>query len=274
RIVRWRKGGRIETVIAKSNRANGLCFDRDGMLIACEGMEDDASIPDEGRALTRRDLASGTRTVLCDRYEGRRFNSPNDLCIDREGFIYFTDPYYGGDRKRIEQDCEGVYRVRSDGSGVKRILDAKDVKRPNGIAISPDRKTLYVVDNKPDEPPSRMVLAFNLAEDGTASGRRVLFDFKGGRGGDGMSIDMEGNLYVAAGANRKYPNQSTQFPAGVYVISPQGKLLQTIKISEDMCTNCCFGGEDGRTLFVTAGKTLFAVPTTKIGYNVWPTAAP
>jgi gluconolactonase len=268
RIVRLAPGASDGTTFLQpSGRANGLMFDAHGFLLACEGNERGGL---GGRRLSRIDVVSGKRTVIVDRYQGKRFNSPNDLCIDERGRIYFTDPYYGPDRDGLELDTEGVYRVNSDGTELVRVLGADHVSRPNGIAISRDQKTLYVVDNQPLIP-VRKLWAFTLDEEGDATGeRKEFYDWGKGRGGDGMCIDSEGNLYVTGGANRPYTNQTTDKPAGVYVFSPQGKLKGIIKVPEDMVTNCCFGDADLKTLYVTAGKTLWKIRMNVAGRLTWP----
>ena len=270
RILRLAPGADVaDTFLNPSGRANGLMFDAHGFLIACQGNEKGGL---GGRRLVRIDPISKKQTVIADNYEGDRFNSLNDLCIDKSGRIYFTDPYYSPDRSMLEMAEEGVYRVNSDGTGLVRILDNKIVSRPNGISITQDEKTLYVVDNNPTVP-QRKLWAFNLDAAGLVTGKpRELHDFGAGRGGDGMCMDSVGNLYVTAGANRKYPNQNLDNPAGVYVFSSAGKLLEIIKIPEDMVTNCCFGGSDMKTLYITAGKTLWQVRTKVTGYALWPKA--
>lgn len=271
RILRLASGAAIaDTFLRPSGRANGLMFDSKGFLVACQGNEKGGL---GGRRIVRIDPISKEQTIIADKYQGGRFNSPNDLCIDKAGRIYFTDPYYSPDRSMLELDgVEGVYRVNSDGTGLVRVLDNKIVARPNGIAISQDEKTLYVVDNHPVVP-QRKLWSFDLDPDGLPTGKpRELHDFGGGRGGDGMCMDSKGNLYVTAGANRKYPNQNLDNPAGVYVFSPEGKLEGVIRVPEDMVTNCCFGGSDMKTLFITAGKTLWQVRTKVEGYALWPKA--
>ena len=270
RILRLAPGAAVaDTFLNPSGRANGLMFDAHGFLIACQGNEKGGL---GGRRLVRIDPVSKKQTVIVDNYEGNRFNSLNDLCIDKAGRIYFTDPYYSPDRSMLELKVEGVYRVNSDGTGLVRILDNKTVSRPNGISITQDEKTLYVVDNNPTVP-QRKLWAFALDDTGLATGKaRELHDFGAGRGGDGMCMDSVGNLYVTAGANRKYPLQNLDNTAGVYVFSPAGKLLEVIKVPEDMITNCCFGGSDMKTLYITAGKTLWQVRTKVAGYALWPKA--
>ena len=160
RIMRLAPGAAIaDTFLRPSGRANGLMFDAKGFLVACQGNEKGGL---GGRRIVRIDPISKEQTVIVDKYNGGRFNSPNDLCIDKAGRIYFTDPYYSPDRSMLElDDVEGVYRVNSDGTGLVRVLDNKIVARPNGIAISQDEKTLYVVDNNPVVP-QRKLWAFDL----------------------------------------------------------------------------------------------------------------
>ena len=268
RIMRLAPGAASATTFLQpSGRANGLMFDSAGQLVVCEGNERGGL---GGRRITRIDPVSRKRTVIVDRYNGKRFNSPNDLCIDAQGRIYFTDPYYGPDRDQLELDVEGVYRVDSDGGNPVRILGGEQIARPNGIAVSKDQKTLFVVDNHPLKP-VRKVYAFELDAGGLATGQRTeIFDFGNGRGGDGMAIDSRDNIYVTAGANRRYTNQNTDNPAGVYVFSRAGRHLGTIPVPEDMVTNCCFGGKDRRTLFITAGKTVWSIRSRIPGQIVWP----
>jgi gluconolactonase len=168
-------------------------------------------------------------------------------------------------------DIEGVYCI-DEGGKVRRMLTQKEVDRPNGIAVAPDDKTLYVIDSHPKEGGNRKIWAFDLAADGSLSGQRVVYDFGKGRGGDGLRVDLDGNLWVAAGVNkpRGNPGESLDVPAGVYVISPKGKLLGRIPIPEDLITNLAFGGKDRKTLYVTAGKTLYRFPVHVSGHAAYP----
>jgi len=268
RIMRLNAGAdSADVFLQPSGRANGLMFDRDGNLIACEGNERGGL---GGRRIVRIDVNTKKRSVIADRFEGKRFNSPNDLCIDNKGRIYFTDPYYGPDRDQLELDVEGVYRVDADGNNLVRVLGPDFIARPNGIAISKDQRTLFVVDNHPLKP-VRKLLAFELDDDGLPTGKLSEFrDFGAGRGGDGMCIDSQDNIYLTAGANRLYTNQNLDNPAGVYVFSKSGKFLGRIPVPEDMVTNCCFGGADLKTLYVTGGKTLWKIRCKVPGRVVWP----
>jgi gluconolactonase len=168
-------------------------------------------------------------------------------------------------------DVEAVYCIDNAGK-VKRMLTQKEIDRPNGIAVTPDGKTLYVIDSHPKEGGNRRIWGFDLAADGSLSRQRVVYDFGKGRGGDGMRVDLNGNLWVAAGINkaRGNPGESLDVPAGVYVISPEGKLLGRIHIPEDLVTNLAFGGPERKTLYVTAGKTLYRFPVNVSGHAVYP----
>ncbi len=268
RIMRlWPGAENASVFLQPSGRANGLMFDGHGNLLACEGNERGGL---GGRRLVRIDVVTKKRTVIAERYNGGRFNSPNDLCIDKQGRIYFTDPYYGPARDGLELDAECVYRVDADGKNLVRVIGPDQIARPNGIAISADQRTLFVVDNHPLKP-VRKLFAFALNDGGNlADKRREFYDFGNGRGGDGMCIDAKDNIYVTGGANRLYTNQNTDNPAGVYVFSSQGKHLGIIPVPEDMVTNFCFGDADLKTLYVTGGKTLWKIRCKIAGQLVWP----
>ena len=265
RIMRRDPKGVIHVYRTPSGRANGLVFDAIGRLHACEGGGEGGN-----RRVTRTEL-DGSITVLADSYDGKRFNSPNDLAISKRGAIYFTDPRYG-DRSDVEQfdgegkEVEGVYRIDPDGT-VTRII-SHEVDRPNGIAFSPDEKFLYVADNVNDGPQglggNRKLWRFAHRADGSidVKSRKLIYDWGTDRGPDGMTIDSQGRLFVTAGFNHPKPPVETnkKHRAGVYIFSPEGKLLHTLPVPADMITNCTFGGEDGKTLFITAGHKLWSVP--------------
>ena len=267
RILKMDAKGAVTTFRADSGRTNGNCFDAEGRLISCEGGEQGPG----RRRVVRTDMKTGAVTVLTDQYDGQRYNSPNDCCVDAKGRIWFTDPRYGADRTDLEMDVEAVYRIDHAGK-VKRVLTQKEIDRPNGIAVAPDDQTLYVIDSHPKVGGNRKVWAFDLAGDGSLSRQRVVYDFGKGRGGDGMRVDRNGNLWVAAGINkpRGNPGESLDVPAGVYVISPDGKLLGRIPLPEDLITNVAFGGADRKTLYVTAGKTLYRFPVNVSGHAAYP----
>jgi gluconolactonase len=266
RILKMDVKGTVTTFRADSGRTNGNYFDAQGRLISCEGGEQGPG----RRRIVRTDMKTGAITVLTDKYDGKRYNSPNDCCVDGKGRIWFTDPRYGADRTDLEMDVEGVYCI--DAGKVKRVLTQKEINRPNGIAVAPDDRTLYVIDSHPRVGGNRKIWAFDLAADGSLSRQRVVYDFGKGRGGDGMRVDRNGNLWVAAGINkpRGNPGESLDVTAGVYVISPKGKLLGRIPIPEDLITNLAFGGRNRKTLYVTAGKTLYRFPVNVSGHAVYP----
>jgi gluconolactonase len=267
RILKMSRAGVVTVFRADSGRTNGNAFDAQGRLISCEGGEQGLG---GRRRIVRTDLETGKVTVLTERYDGKRYNSPNDVCVDGKGRVWFTDPRYGADRSDLEMDVEGVYRIDPDGK-VTRVLGQPVVQRPNGIAVSEDGRTLYVIDSHPKPGGNRKIWAFGLAPDGTPEKGRLVYDFGKGRGGDGMRLDVRGNLWVAAGiATPRGPGETLDVPPGVYVISPEGKLLGRIPIPEDLITNLCFGGPQRRTLYVTAGKTLYKVPVSVSGYAVYP----
>lgn len=249
---------------ADSGRSNGLLFDAQGRLLACEGNEFG---PGGRRRITRTNMLTGAVEVLTDRFEGAQYNAPNDIAARSDGLIFFTDPCYG-DRTTMQMTHESVYRIDLDGS-VRRVITQPAIQRPNGIALSPDENTLYVVDSCPVAGGNRKIWAFDLSADGFPRGQRLVFDFAPSRGGDGMAVDTLGNLYVAAGINHaRGPHETTDVPPGIYVISPQGNLHGRIPIPEDVLTNVTFGGEDLKTLYITAGRTLFSIRITIPGFVV------
>jgi len=268
RILKMDAMGVVSTFREDSGRTNGNTFDAQGRLISCEGAENG---PGGRRRVVRTDMKTEKIEVLTERYEGKRYNSPNDVVVDPSGRIWFTDPLYAPDRSIMEHEHEAVYRIDTNGK-VTRVITQPAIGRPNGLAITPDGKTLYVIDSnyiKPDA--NRKIWAFDVAEDGSVSKQRVVYDFGRGRGGDGMRLDSQGNLWVCAGiAAPRTANESAEVPTGVYVISPQGKLLGRIPIPEDVITNLAFGGDGKKTLYVTAGKTLFKIPTAVAGYSLYP----
>ncbi len=227
-----------------SGRANGLEFDAMGRLVACEGANTGG-----GRriSLTEKD---GTVRTLTDKWQGKRFNSPNDLIIDKKGRVYFTDPRYVGDEPR-EIDTESVYRIDPDGAVAQIIAD---VKKPNGIALSPDMKTLYLAENNPKG--DRLLLAYPLKVDGDVGPKKVLYDFKDDRGIDGMCIDTKGHIFATAGQGKT---------GGVYIFNSKGVKIGFLATPE-VPTNCAFGGDQGSTLYVTAGKSLYRIQTMTRGY--------
>lgn len=272
RILKMSPAGAVSVFRADSGRTNGNTFDAEGRLISCEGAEQGSG---GRRRIVRTDITKpGEVTVLTERYQGKRYNSPNDACVDTRGRIYFSDPYYGEDRSSLEMGAEAVYRIDPDGA-VTRIVSQPEIERPNGVVVTPDARTLYVADSNGRPGGNRKIWAFDLSEGGTLSRQRLLFDFGKGRGADGMRIDMKGNLWVAGGILLpRTAGETADVPAGVYVISPEGKLLGKIAIPEDVTTNLAFGGPSRSTLFVTSGNSLFKIQTAVQGYALYPPPLP
>ena len=257
RISRRDSSGVVSIYRESSGGANGLLFDAQGRLVACEAAS---------RRVTRTE-PDGKVTVLADSYEGKKFNSPNDLTVDSKGRIYFSDPRYGK-RDGMEMQFEGVYRIDAPGK-VTRVI-GPEVERANGVLVSPGDTYLYVADNNNNKVGgARKLWRFRLRPDGSveAASRKLIFDWQDGRGPDGLKMDSQGNLFVAAGRTKAAPpyESADKFPGGVYVISPEGQQLEFIPIATDEVTNCAFGGSDGRTLFVTAGGNLWTVPVKATG---------
>ncbi len=266
RIMKYSEDGGLSVFREPSHRTNGQTFDTQGRLLHCEGAEFG---PGGGRRVTRTDMTTGKYSVLTDRFDGVRYNSPNDICVDGRGRIYFTDPCYG-DRSIMEMDIEGVYRIDTDGS-VTRILAQPDIQRPNGLAVTQDAGRLYVVDSCPVAGGNRKIWSFDLDEAGNPSNQRAVYDFAPGRGGDGMRLDVEGKLYVAAGIIvPRGEHETADVPPGIYVITPDGQLLGRIPIHEDLLTNLAFGGPNLRTLYITAGKNLYTTRVTTPGQVAFP----
>lgn len=255
-----------------SGKANGLIFNAQGYLIACEGSDYG------GRRVSQWNVKTKERTTLADKYQGKKFNAPNDVCVDRQGRIYFTDPRYLGDEPR-ELKYRAVYRIDTEG---KVVEVTHDVEKPNGIALSPDGKTLYVADHNngtdkidPTQPPPKegamKIYAFPLGGDGLVSGnRKTLIDFGEEKGCDGMTIDEQGNLYLTVRSNKR---------PGVRIFSPDGKEIASIptgptdqpddKPPVGLPSNVEFGiGPEANVLYVTVDMSLYRIPLKARGYHV------
>lgn len=246
-----------------SGRSNGLMFDQQGRLIACEG----ANTGGNRRISVTQGIhgeKDGVTHTLSDKYKGKMFNSPNDLAIDPKGNIYFSDPRYVGDEPR-ELDFEVVFRVTPAG---ETSIATREVQKPNGILVSANGKRVFVSDNNAEG--KRQLVVFDVQQDGSLAGKKILHDFVAGRGIDGMTMDTDGNIYATAGTGDK---------AGIYIFSAEGKHLAFLPTPGDP-TNCVFGGgQDGGTLYITAatgpaldGKQphfgLFRIKTSRRGYHV------
>lgn len=206
--------------LENSNRANGLHVDPAGNIIACEGAEGGRLV----QISPRRNI-----TVIADGYAGNSFNSPNDLWKRPNGGYYMTDPRYGGSRDNLPQGGEHVYCVTSE--KVIRVID--DMVRPNGVTGTADGNILYVADQG-----AGRTYRYVIREDGTLAGKQLFAK----EGSDGMTIDSQGNVYLTNTA--------------VKVYNPDGLLIDTIEVPENP-TNVCFGGEDGKSLYITARTSVY-----------------
>jgi len=222
--------GQAKTFLENSGNANGLMFNSDGRLLMCQH---------SARQVGRLN-PDGSITTLAGSYQGKKLNSPNDLDIDQDGGIYFTDPRYGN-RDSMEMDVEGVYYIKPGGDLI-RVID--DLVRPNGILLSLDGKTLYVIDNGAGK-----VYAYDVQPGGTVKNQRLLvaLNDQNKGDGDGAAMDQQGNLYITS------PRTSS-----VWVVSPDGKILEKIP-SLLPPANCTFGGPDNKTLFITARTALLTI---------------
>lgn len=254
-----------ETVVYRSpsGMSNGIKFDADGNMIAALGADYG------GRMLVRTDMATGKSYILSGLYDGKPYNALNDISIDERGRIYFSDPRYLG-HEPIFQSGYSVYRLDPDGTVTRIVTDGG---KTNGVLVSPDQKTLYVISNdngyfdfqrlKEGETTSQgrhVLQAYDLAEDGSVSNRRELVDYAPYSGPDGMVADVDGNLYVALRAENR---------PGIGVFTPDGEELAFISTGEELPTNVGFGrGEERDVLYVTSGKSLYKIKMAKDGYQL------
>ena len=254
-IYRWRESVGVSLFMSPSGYtgvtfyglepgSNGLTLDHDGNLLACEHGDRRVSI------LTK----DGGKRTLVDQYQGKRLNSPNDLCVGKGGTIYFTDPPYGLPRRyddpRRELDFCGVYRLEPKG---QITLLTKSLARPNGICLSPDERTLYVAQSDPER---AIWMSFPITETGALGDGRVLYDATDQVGKlpglpDGMKVDAGGNLWASG-------------PGGIYVFSSGGKLLGRL-LTNQRTSNCTFGGKDNDELYITVDMYLCRIKTKSKG---------
>ena len=241
RIHKIDAAGKLSTFMENTEGANGLMFDKAGMLYACQG--------GKGRVV-KIDPRTKEVTPVAEQYNGKPFNRPNDLVLDSAGGVYFTDPMFG--QGETPQDLQAVYYVDKAGK-VTRLIS--DLTRPNGVLLSPDEMTLYVLPSG-----TAAIMAYPVQSPGKLGEGRVLAEMMKpeqgeARGGDGLTVDSKGNLYVTVPAL-----------SGIQVVTPQGKTLGLITFPESP-SNCCFGGKDMKTLFVTARTSLYAAPMDATGHR-------
>ena len=229
-IYKLASNQQVEVFRSPSGKANGNTLDKENRLLTAEH---------ENRRVSRTEK-DGKVITLADRYEGKRLNSPNDLVVKSDGSIYFTDPSYGVSKDREELGFYGVYRLASDG---KLTLLVKDLVLPNGIAFSPDEQKLYVNNSE-----AKYIAVYDVKPDGTVTNERLFADLKdASQGGvpDGLKVDLEGNVYSTG-------------PGGVWILSPDGKLLGKISVPET-ATNLAWGESDRKTLYITGSTSLYRI---------------
>jgi gluconolactonase len=254
-ITEWRSG---------TNRTNGLAFDAQGRLFGCCS---------GGRSIVRFD-PDGRNVVIADRLDGKKLSTPNDLAIDRKGRIWFTNPVNDGNwdqTEREELDHRSVLRADPQKDGKYTVTRVTfDTTQPNGILVSRDQTTLYVAESGSKRGIARELRAYPVQEDGSLGTFRTLFtwgeDAKGvHRGIDGMCLDSEGNIVATAG----YEDAGSG--PMIYVFSPTGRVLETHPLPSVRPTNCCFGGPDLTTLFLTTGEGhFFKAQTDRVGWAMYP----
>ena len=226
--------GKVTTFRAPSRNANGNTLDLTGRLLSCEH---------SGRRISIQEKDGTVKTVV-DTFDGKKLNSPNDVVVRSDGTIWFTDPEYGlktkpGTKEKEDKQQPGNYVYRHDPKSGRTTAVVKDFVQPNGLAFSPDEKKLYVADSGAP----RHIRVFDVAADGTLGNGRVFCAIDNG-GPDGIRVDRDGRVWSSAGD-------------GVHVFAPDGRRLGKILVPESPA-NLCFGGEDGKTLFITARKSLYA----------------
>jgi gluconolactonase len=234
RILMWGTDGKLTEFLKPAGRSNGLCFGPDGRLWACA---------DGKNELWTVDVETKQHKVVVNEYKGKLLNGPNDVWVRPDGGLYFTDPFYKRDywkRGPTEQDTQGVYFVTPDGKGLVRVAD--DLKQPNGVIGTPDGKTLYVADIG-----DRKTYSYAIQKDGTLTDKKLFCEM----GSDGMTIDEKGNVYLTG--------------RGVTVFDRAGKKVTQIDVPEGWTANVCFGGADGKTLFITASTRLYGLKMTVKG---------
>jgi gluconolactonase len=241
RILRWDEAsGAVSEFRNPSNNANGLARDRQGRLLTCEHLT---------RRVTRTEY-DGSITVLADRYDGKRLNSPNDIVCASDGAVWFSDPTFGiggyWEGEPAQQELtHAVYRLSPQGELQQMITD---LQAPNGLAFSPDESVLYVVESR--AMPHRKIWAYDVSAGGKLANKRLLIDAQGPGAFDGMAIDADGNLWCGLGTGEGLD--------GVRVYTPEGVAMAHIHLPE-RCANVCFGGRHRNRLFMAASHSVYAL---------------
>jgi gluconolactonase len=240
-LKQWSAADGARTFRQPSRNANGNTIDQQGRLITCEH---------SGRRVARLEK-DGTLQTVVDSFDGKKFNSPNDVVVKSDGTLWFTDPDYGlktnpATKQKEGREQPGNFVYRHDPKSGRTTVLIRDFVQPNGLAFSPDEKILYVADSGAP----RHIRRFDVAADGTVSGGRVFCKIDAGVP-DGIRVDQAGRVWSSAGD-------------GVHIFSPDSRLLGKILVPEAPA-NLCFGGADGKTLFITARKSLYAITVAVAG---------
>ena len=228
-LYKWTTNGKLFVFRHPAGNPNGNTLDREGRLITAQ----------HNRKLTRTEK-NGKVTILAERYQGKRLNSPNDVVVKSDGSIYFTDPPYGIKKEQEELGFYGIYRWKPDGTVT---LLNKQMVRPNGIALSPDEKKLYVSDSK-----KLHIRVFDVNAQGTLTNSKVFAELPGPTNKglpDGIKVDVKGNVYCSGSG-------------GVWIFSPTGQLLHKITVPQSV-TNLAWGDKDYKTLYITAGSSIYRI---------------
>ena len=256
-LLKWDPETRATSVVRENTgEGNGCTLDRQGNLLMCEGADH--------RCVTRMD-AAGNVSVIADRWDGKRFNKPNDIICRRDGVIYFTDPHLRFPEELREIPFAGIYRIDQAG---EVHLATDECEYANGLALSPDESVLYVAISRAEPAdfereengefcPNRRIRAFDVAPDGTLSGNRILIEMGSDAPGvpDGMKVDTAGRVWCTGSG-------------GVWIVEPDGALAGILPTPE-VTRNICFGGPDWRTLFLTAGHSLYSIGVTTPGIGAF-----
>ncbi|MEP0753541.1 SMP-30/gluconolactonase/LRE family protein [Trichocoleus sp. Lan] len=239
KIFKLTSNSEVKVFREPSHNSNGLTRDKQGRLIACE----------HGTRRVTRTEKDGSITVLADKFQGNKLNSPNDIVVKSDGSIYFTDPPYGIKPEQQEQPIQGVYRLSSDGKEI--IVVADDFDKPNGLAFSPDEKKLYIDDSE-----RRHIRVFDVQADGKLANSRIFYNINGKKPGlpDGMKVDVQGHIYCTGAG-------------GVWVFDPEGNHLGTI-VTPEVPANCAWGDDDLQSLYITAGTSVYKIRVNVPGIKV------
>jgi gluconolactonase len=229
RIMLWSLSGKLSTFMQPCGHSNGMSFDKDGNLWACADEKNELWCISADKKIT----------VIPSKYKDKPLNGPNDVWNTPDGGVYFTDPYYKRtwwDHDNMPQDCQAVYYLAPDHKTITRVID--DLEKPNGIVGTPDGKSLFVADIQGNK-----TWKYSISKDCSLTNKKLFCEM----GSDGMTIDVDGNIYLTG--------------KGVSIFDSNGNFAGNIPVPENWTANVCFGGEDMKSLFITASKSLYRIRT-------------